>query len=178
MIIITKETKTTQPTTQYKSTNFPVRLHKTTLTFSFRRRAIRSVRPDRVAYSSPVLRPLPAMPAVSASAQSYYCGTTLDFRSDIWYFVTALRRRAISNWLMLFLRPLELHLKRSEIKPTVLQFSHLLPNLMRLCLNRSANASSSRGSVSVSGCNPAAATAAAIAGWCDPGWPWCPGEIF
>ena len=42
------------------------------------------------------------------------------------------------------------------------------PNLMRLCLNLSANASNSRGSVSASGWRPAAAAAAAaaaIAGW-------------
>lgn len=49
-----------------------------------------------------------------------------------------------------------------------------LPNFIRRCLNRSAKASSSLGSVSVSGCSPAAATAAAMAGWWDPGWPWCP----
>lgn len=50
-----------------------------------------------------------------------------------------------------------------------------LPNFIRRCLNLSANASNSLGSVSVSGWRPAAATAAAIAGWCEPGWPWCPG---
>lgn len=49
-----------------------------------------------------------------------------------------------------------------------------LPNFIRRCLKRSANASNSLGSVSVSGCRPAAATAAAIAGWCELGWPWCP----
>lgn len=49
-----------------------------------------------------------------------------------------------------------------------------LPNFIRRCLKRSANASNSLGSVSVSGCKPAAATAAAIAGWWEPGWPWCP----
>ncbi|KYN30656.1 hypothetical protein ALC56_15077 [Trachymyrmex septentrionalis] len=37
------------------------------------------------------------------------------------------------------------------------------PSLMRRCLNRSAKASSSRGSVSASGCRPAAAAAAAAA---------------
>lgn len=39
----------------------------------------------------------------------------------------------------------------------------ILPSFIRRCLKRSANASNSRGSVSVSGWSPAAATAAAIA---------------
>lgn len=43
-----------------------------------------------------------------------------------------------------------------------------LPNFILRCLKRSANASSSLGSVSWSGCKLAAATAAAIAEWCDP----------
>lgn len=55
-----------------------------------------------------------------------------------------------------------------------LRFSIRLPNFIRRCLNLSANASSSLGSVSVSGCSPAAATAADITGWCTAEWPWCP----
>lgn len=47
-------------------------------------------------------------------------------------------------------------------------FFKYLPNFILRCLKRSANASSSLGSVSWSGCKLAAATAAAIAEWCDP----------
>lgn len=54
------------------------------------------------------------------------------------------------------------------MKKIVTYLLRILPSFIRRCLKRSANASNSLGSVSVSGCSPAAATAAAIAEWCDP----------
>lgn len=65
----------------------------------------------------------------------------------------------MSDWKIL-LRKFELE---HEAKHKKNVFFKYLPNFILRCLKRSANASSSRGSVSWSGCKLAAATAAAIA---------------
>lgn len=77
-----------------------------THTFSFHRLAKHSAHPDRVVCFSLELQLLQATLVVSALGQSYCCGTALDFRIDIWYFVIGLQHRVISNWLRLYLHRL------------------------------------------------------------------------
>lgn len=105
-------------------------IFETEPTFSFHQQVRHLVHPDHVVYFLLVLRPLRATLVESASVQSYCCGTVLDFRTYIWYFVIRLLLPVILNWLMLFLRQLVWHLLSNEDDE---EFSVKI-DLVRVCL--------------------------------------------